>query len=37
MYFKYWLFKELVKLDIPILYLCHNRPGGISDVSANSK
>ena len=37
MYFKNWLFKELVKLDIPILYLCHNRPGGISDVSANSK
>ena len=37
MYFKHWLFKELVKLDIPILYLCHNRPGGISDVSANSK
>ena len=37
MYFKNWLFKELVKLDIPLLYLCHNRPGGISDVSANSK
>ena len=37
MYFKNWLFIELVKLDIPILYLCHNRPGGISDVSANSK
>ena len=37
MYFKNWLFIELVKLDIPILNLCHNRPGGISDVSANSK
>ena len=37
MYFKNWLFIELVKLDIPILYLCHNRPGGISDVSANAK
>ena len=37
MYFKNWLFQELNKLDIPILYFCHNRPGGISDVSANPK
>ena len=35
--FKNWLYKHLVNLNIPILYMCHNMPGAISDISANPK